>query len=382
MNPTIKPQLKAAAVFGFFLVVLAFVATPAVAGQIGVGNQGRCEMLESEGTKTCTGKGKKRTCEVISSFCGGAGSGGDCSCSDGCEAAGNCCADYTPVCKGEFDCSSDSDQIAFLHVGGMCSVNWDTSDPFDRLADVSGISGAVAIDVKAVQTSAVGIQVAAKTLGRYLDACCTDSNSCIIYNYSNGDNVVGFALDQMASTTRICTGRGKKRVCEEDLAWNILEVRTSAGNGGGSELSNWGSIASLFACDLAPEIGPSNARNLYDHNNTRGVPVNHLGGFLDQTSGSDDVILDAGWWFLPWHNDGAVGYHSAGARNSTVEWCGDGDNLSWDWDYFGYWCQDENLCSSQYGTLFQGHQMAFCPMLMENSDHYDQKMSYIMMMDQ
>jgi hypothetical protein len=305
----------------------------ASAGQIGSGNEGRCEMLESEATRVCTGKGRNRSC-------------------------------------------------VDLHVGGMCSTQWDYPNSPDRLADVSGISNAVAVDVRAVQTDSVGTQVAATTLSRYLDACCTDSNSCIVYNYSNGDNVVGFALDRLATTTQYCTGKGKKRVCEDAPAWNILEVRTSAGNGGGSELSNWGSLADLFACNLAPEIGPTQVRNLYDHNNTGGVPVHHMGGFLDQTSGSDDLTLDAAWWFLPWHNDGAVGYHSAGARNTAVEWCGDGNNLSWDWDYFGNWCNDENLCSSNYGTMFQNHDIAFCSMQLENSDHYDQKMRYIEEMGQ
>ena len=45
MNPIIKPQIKALAVSGILLVMLAFVVTPVVAGQIGGGNQGRCEML-------------------------------------------------------------------------------------------------------------------------------------------------------------------------------------------------------------------------------------------------------------------------------------------------------------------------------------------------
>jgi hypothetical protein len=367
---------------GSLLLLSIFSAPLAFSGTIGGGNQGRCEMLESEATQVCTGKGKNRVCEVVDSFCGGAGSDGSCSCAPGCETSGNCCADFAPVCTADFDCTPDSGQIAFLHVGGMCSTQWDYPDSPDRLADVAHIDNAISLEVKAVQTDAMGTQVAAKTLGRYLDACCTDSNSCIIYNYSNGDNVVGFALDQMATTTQICTGRGKNRTCEEDLAWNILEVRTSAGNGGGSELSNWGGLADLFACDLASEIGPTQVRNLYDHNNTRGVPIYHIGGFLDQTTGSDDFTLDAAWWFLPWHNDGAVGYHSSGARNTAVEWCGDGRNLSWDWDYFGNWCTDENLCSSNYGTLFQGHSVAVCDLSMENSDHYDQKMAFILMMGQ
>jgi hypothetical protein len=382
MNRIIQTMPRVLAVLCTTLLLGGMLAAPAFSGQIGGGNQGRCEMLASEATQVCTGKGRNRVCTVTDSFCGGSGSDGSCSCTLDCEANGNCCADYAPVCAAEFDCAPDSGQIAYLHVGGMCSTQWDYPGSADRLANVSGISNATSIEVRAVQTDSVGTQVAAKTLGRYLDACCTDSNSCMIYNYSNGDNVVGYALDQLASVTQSCTGRKKQRVCTEELDWNILEVRTSAGNGGGSELSNWGSLADLFACDLASEIGPSQIRNLYDHNNTRGVPVYHMGGFLDQTTGSDDNTLDAAWWFLPWHNDGAVGYHSAGARNSAVEWCGDGNNLQWDWDYFGNWCVDENLCSSNYGTLFQGHRIAYCAMTMENSDHSDQKMAYILMMGQ
>jgi hypothetical protein len=364
------------------ILVVGLMASAVEAGTIGGGDQGRCERLESESTTVCTGKGKRRTCVTEDTYCGGAGRGGSCSCEPGCESAGNCCADYGPVCADDFQCAPDSGQIAFLHVGGMCSTKWDYAGDPDRLASVAGIAGGVAVDVQAVQTDSNGTQVAAATLARYLDACCTDSNSCIIYNYSNGDNVVGLALDQLATVDSVCTGKGRRRVCEESLAWNILEVRTAAGNGGGSELSNWGSLADLFACSLAPEISPSSIRNLYDHNNTRGVPIYHMGGFLDQTTGSDDITLDAGWWFLPWHSDGAVAYHSSGARNNSVEWCGDGNNLSWDWDYFGNWCTDENLCSSNYGTLFQGHGIAYCSMQMENSDHYDQKMAYIQYMGQ
>jgi len=357
-------------------------ASPAEAGLIGEGDAGRCERLASEAVTTCTGKGKNRVCVTEDTYCGGLGSDGSCSCDANCAASGNCCGDYAPVCQGDFQCSPDSGQIAFLHVGGMCSARWDYAGDPDRVANVSGISNAVSVDVKAIQTDAAGTEVAAKTLARYMDACCTDSNSCVIYNYSNGDNVVGFALDQLATVDQVCTGKKRNRVCTESLLWNVLEVRTSAGNGGGSELSSWGGLADLFGCSLSSQITPSLVRNLYDHNNTRGVPIYHTGGFLDQTTGSDHTVLDAGWFLLPWHSDGAVGYHSSGARNSAVEWCGDGNNLSWDWDYLGNWCQDEDLCSSNYGTLFQGHDLAFCGMELENSDHYDQKMFYIENMGQ
>ena len=365
------------------LAMIALANPPgAEAGLIGSGDEGRCERLDSEAETVCTGKGKNRVCVTYSDYCGGAGSDGSCSCDASCASNGNCCGDYEPVCAGDFQCSPDSGQIAFLHVGGMCSVQWDYPNDPDALADVGGVTNAVAVDVKAIQTDQTGTQVAAKTLSRYLDACCTESNSCIVYNYSNGDNVMGYALDRLASTTESCTGKGKKRVCTSAPAWNVLEVRTAAGNGGGSELSSWGGLADLFGCELSSQIDPTNVRSLYDHNNTQSVPVYHMGGFLDQTTGSDQAVLDAGWWLLPWHSDGAVAYHSAGARNTAVEWCGDGNHLQWDWDYVGNWCTAEDLCDSNYGTTFQGHSMAFCPMQLENSDHYDQKMIFIQQMGQ
>jgi len=359
------------------LVLIATLTSPlATAGTIGGGNQGRCEMLENEQTKICEGKGKNRTCTTIDSYCGGMGSTGTCSCVPDCADQGNCCADFAPVCQDIFGgCTPDSDQIAFLHVGGMCSTQWDYADDSDRVAEIFGIEGnAASVEVKAVQTSNAGTQVAAKTLTRYLNACCTDTNSCVIYNYSNGDNVVGYALDKLPVYEEICTGKGKKRVCEQAPAWNILEVRTAAGAGGGSELSEWGGVADLFACDLASELTPSKVRNLYDHSNTMGVPIRHIGGFLDEV-GSDDSTLNAAWWLLPWHSDGAVAYHSAGARTSTVEWCG---------DYFfpPLWCSREDICDTRYGALYQGHSMAFCGTDFRNSDHYDQKMEFIRLMGQ
>ncbi|MFT5697034.1 MAG: hypothetical protein ACI9QQ_003018, partial [Myxococcota bacterium] len=111
---------------GLMLTSLYLVAaTPAEAGLIGEGNAGRCEMLASEASTTCTGKGKNQVCTTIDSFCGGSGSDGTCSCASSCAASGNCCGDYAPVCEGDFQCSPDSGQIAYLHVGGMCSAKWD-----------------------------------------------------------------------------------------------------------------------------------------------------------------------------------------------------------------------------------------------------------------
>lgn len=326
------------------VVAALLLASPVEAGKIGGDDAGRCERLASEGGD---------------SYCGGMGSDGSCSCAASCVSAGTCCDDYQPVCASNFQCTPSSGQIVFLHQNGMCSTKWSGAGYPGRLANVSAIPNAISVNVKAVQTDHVGTQVAAKTLARYMDACCTGSNSCIVYNYSNGDSVVGYALDQLWGS------------------WNILEVRTTGGTAGGSELAEWSRLAELFSCQLSSQIAPSQLRNLYNHNNTRGVPIHHMGGYLDAKSGSDDPLFDAGWWFLPWHSDGTIAYHSSGARNTAVEWCGDGRFLKWNWSFWGYWCTDQDLCSSNYGTLWQGHSIAYCPMKMKNSDHADQKMEYI-----
>jgi hypothetical protein len=73
------------------LLTMAIVAPePARSGTIGGGDQGRCEMLESETTQVCTGRGKKRTCVTTDTYCGRAGNDGSCSCEADCASVGNC----------------------------------------------------------------------------------------------------------------------------------------------------------------------------------------------------------------------------------------------------------------------------------------------------
>ena len=148
------------------------------------------------------------------SACGGFGAGNNrnnCWCDASCSSYGDCCADYEPVCNGNTGCTPDSGGRYILHLGGMCSQGWN-----DRLASKSGYT---AIHVKAVQTNHSGLSDASYTLGIYLDQCCTGSNLCYVLNYSGGDAVMGHRFANSATN------------------WNINWVGTSAGAGGGSELS-------------------------------------------------------------------------------------------------------------------------------------------------
>ena len=70
------------------------------------------------------------------------------------------------------------------------------------------------------------------------------------------------------------------------------------------------SLADIFGpCDYAGHLGVSEVRNAYNHNDTNGETVYHIGGY-------------DGWWYTSWllpgEVDGAVAYHSAGANTSVV----------------------------------------------------------------
>ena len=80
-------------------------------------------------------------CITEDTYCGGNGNDNSCSCDASCVANGNCCGDYAPVCAGQFQCAPDTGQIAFLHVGGMCSEKWDyANDP--AMAESVGVRAA------------------------------------------------------------------------------------------------------------------------------------------------------------------------------------------------------------------------------------------------
>lgn len=218
--------------------------------------------------------------------CGGYGAGNNgtsCYCDSACSTYGDCCADYQPVCNGNTGCTPNSGGRYILHVGGMCSQGWN-----DTYASKAGYTS---IDVKAVQTNHSGLSDGSHTLGIYLDQCCTGSNLCYVLNYSGGGPLMGH------------------RFANASTNWNINWVGTSAGADGGSELSGNDAAEAWGPCDYANHLGTSEVRNAYNHSDTNGETVYHIGGY-------------DGWWYsswaLPGEDDGAVAYHSAGAITSTV----------------------------------------------------------------
>jgi len=220
------------------------------------------------------------------SACGGYGRGNNgngCWCDTSCSTYGDCCADYQPVCNNNTGCVANSNRRYVLHLGGMCSQGWN-----DRYANAAGYTP---IDVKAVQTNHSGLADSSTTLNVYLNQCCTGTNLCYVLNYSGGDAVMGH------------------RFANSSTNWNLNWVGTSAGAGGGSELSGNDAAEAWGPCDYANHLGTSEARNAYNHNDTNGETVYHIGGY-------------DGWWYsswlLPGEDDGAVAYHSAGAITSTV----------------------------------------------------------------
>ncbi len=260
--------LRAARVAAFAAAAIAALAVGVLAAQPAAAGKG------GDDAGTCVGA------------CGGYGGGNNgngCYCDSACTTYGDCCADYQPVCNGNTGCTPNSGGRYILHVGGMCSQGWN-----DRYANKAGYTS---IDVKAVQTNHSGLSDASHTLRIYLDQCCTGSNLCYVLNYSGGDAVMGH------------------RFANSSTNWNVNWVGTSAGAGGGSELSGNDAAEAWGPCDYANHLGTSEVRNAYNHNDTNGETVYHIGGY-------------DGWWYsswlLPGEDDGAVAYHSAGAITSTV----------------------------------------------------------------
>jgi len=167
-----------------------------------------------------------------------------------------------------------------LHLNGMCSTKWVDSSS-SRLAVKSGY---VSIDCQVDNRTTISYS-ASQFKSNYLDVYCKGSNWCYIVNYSAGDVIMGYIN------------------ANYDPQWNIAYVYTTAGAGGGSEIA-WKNISSLFTCQLANNLGVSTVRNMYNHNDTNGITIYHIGGYKG-------IIISSA--ILPGEDDGAVAYHSSGA---------------------------------------------------------------------
>jgi len=207
-----------------------------------------------------------------------------------------------------------------LHLNGMCSQQW-LDNSSTRLAQAPGY-----ISVNCVVNNTVSIANSASQFRiNYLDVYCKGSNWCYIVNYSMGDAIVGYINANYPAN------------------WNIAYIYTTAGAGGGSEIAIKG-ISSLFSCGAANDLGVSTVRNKYNHNDTNGITVYHIGGYKG-IFGSSAI--------LPGEDDGAVAYHSAGACVNSGSYT--------------------NLCSCTHWT---NHVIAYtCTGYY--LDHYGMKMKFI-----
>lgn len=182
-----------------------------------------------------------------------------------------------------------------LHVGGVCSTAFTGQSKSEaRLGRWQGIES---VDLAIDQTESMSVAV--PQMIAHLDTYCTGGDECLIYTYSNGGAVVSKAL-ALSDTSR----------------WNILWVLSAASNEGGSEISDnflAAPVTSIgFMCGLADEIGTTDHRAGWNHNDTGGTLFYlfagrdewwYTGGFPDFFGGSA--------------NDGAVAYHSSGGLNDT-----------------------------------------------------------------
>ncbi len=244
--------------------------------------------------------------------CGGGEVDPDCSDASatlyGCSTGQVCSTSGT--CVAAAAVSRPTVTISTLHFGGMCSRKFEETSSSKlnstvykvRLASAPGTRVDATINMNTVST----ISSTYAEVKSYLDQYCVAPSTCHIYAYSAGASSVGYA---MAMNPTKYTG--------------IASLRYAAGADGGSDLANWGSLAKLVACPLAPSLTKSGQRNLFDHN----VPGN-MGKtvYRSGAKGHD--------WWAPWgwsayylwaatsqisgEDDGAVGLDSAGGCTSSA----------------------------------------------------------------
>lgn len=154
--------------------------------------------------------------------------------------------------------------------------------------------------------------------------------------HSAGDLQLGYAMAQYGGSTRSVKspGTGSGGVCNNaggtQTGWNIKWVDVASGAAGGSELANMGDWTT--SSPLVTDLKTSNARSMYDHNQTRSKTLYMFGGA-------------SGTWYagtLPGQDDEAVSYHSTLGIATTASVC------NWS-DYF---CDDyARVNSSKTGWI-------------------------------
>lgn len=155
-----------------------------------------------------------------------------------------------------------------------------------------------------------------------LDCFCTGENWCYIASHSAGDLMIGYALANYGSSTRlkknaVANGAG---VCGNSdggsqTGWNIKWVRAASGAAGGSELSDAGSWST--AEPLVQDLKTATARAMYNHNATANV-------WFYMYAAAKGTLYSG---LLPGQDDEAVAYHSSGAVSGSAggAYCNPGD---------------------------------------------------------
>ena len=191
-------------------------------------------------------------------------------------------------------------------------------------------SGTVAAGVNkmAVNWSGTGrIATENYRLRNALDCFCTGPNWCYVAAYSAGDLMIGYALDLYGASQRYKKRPlpGSDGVCGNSdgttqTGWNIKWVRVAAGAAGGSELANIGAWA--VSEPLVSDLKTSNARALYNHNNTAGKTFYMYAGargaaYSSVLPGQDDEVI-------AYHSSGAISGSSGGSFCNPSDWfCND-----------------------------------------------------------
>ncbi|MBM4359348.1 MAG: hypothetical protein FJ096_14695 [Deltaproteobacteria bacterium] len=179
-----------------------------------------------------------------------------------------------------------------IHVGGVCSTSFTTGGGGKSFIGHPGKwPGFVSIDAPVNQLDSMATAV--EDLTQVLDAFCTGESFCHLFGYSNGAAVISETLS-----------------IHDQERWNVVWVLTTAGNEGGSELSESGvsGIGEMvgMSCGLAGTVGPSDHRSAWNHHDTGGALFYGMGGYQEYwyTGSFPDFFGDGA-------NDGIIAMHSS-----------------------------------------------------------------------
>lgn len=181
-----------------------------------------------------------------------------------------------------------------------------------------------------------------------LDRYCTGGNWCYIAAHSAGNLQIGYALANEGLKKRPiyqCKPPGQAPINQEECTrnpdgktqtgWNIKSVRVAGGAAGGSEAAAAANTVAFAASYIGwifgeeegrafktvadklwghfilRDLGPINARALYDHNTTAGVQFNMYAGAKHR----DFLLFDLA---LIGDDDNLVSYHSSGGTAGST----------------------------------------------------------------